>query len=88
VVQLSDGQLSALRNLGRKQAGQAVDWINISDARSLAELGLAERGREGWDITAAGLSALQFLGLRATEDQSSRTPHEPIPMRDSDHERD
>jgi len=57
-VSLSEGQLSALRNLSRKQSGQEVDWISISDARALTELGLAERNREGWNITPAGVAAL------------------------------
>ena len=54
---LTEGQLVALRNLARKQAGEAVDWINIGDARALTELGLAERNRGGWEITPAGLAA-------------------------------
>jgi hypothetical protein len=58
---LSPGQLRALRNLKRKQAELEVDWISIADARSLTELGLAERSREGWNITAAGLEALAAL---------------------------
>jgi hypothetical protein len=58
---LSVGQLTALRNLKRKQAQLEVDWISIADARSLTELGLAERNREGWNITAAGLDALAAL---------------------------
>ncbi|MBI1404676.1 MAG: hypothetical protein GC145_00955 [Caulobacter sp.] len=57
---LTEGQLIALENLALKQAGKPVDWINISDARSLTDLGLAERGREGWTITALGLEALQI----------------------------
>ena len=56
---LSHGQLTALQNLARKQAGEAVDWINISDAGSLTERSFADRGREGWLITAAGLAALK-----------------------------
>jgi hypothetical protein len=50
--------LDALDNLGRKKAGLDVAWINISAARALTELGLAERTREGWVITPAGASAL------------------------------
>jgi hypothetical protein len=57
-VVLSPGQRLALRNLAKKQAGEAVDWINIADARALTELGFAERGREGWRITAAGAAVL------------------------------
>ncbi|HEY3799301.1 MAG TPA: hypothetical protein VGL58_13205, partial [Caulobacteraceae bacterium] len=37
-------------------------WINIADARSLVDLGLAERNREGWNITATGAAALAELG--------------------------
>lgn len=58
---LSEGQLTALRNLALKQAGKTVDWINISDARALTDLGLAERNREGWNITPEGVAALAAL---------------------------
>ncbi len=57
-MDLSENQWTALRNLARKQAGEDVDWIKISDARALTELGLAERSREGWIITQAGKQAL------------------------------
>ena len=59
---LTDGQLNALHNLARKRDGQDVGFINIADARALTELGLAERSREGWDITAAGSALLARLG--------------------------
>ena len=59
---LSEGQLSALRNLASKQAGKPVDFINIADARALTELGLAIRSREGWGITPAGAEALAAEG--------------------------
>lgn len=55
---LTPGQRIALSNLARKKAGQDVDWINISDARALTDLGLAERTSAGWLITAAGAAAL------------------------------
>ena len=61
-VTLSEGQLTALRNLSLKKAGGDVDWISISDARALTELGFAERNREGWKITAAGHAALRGEG--------------------------
>ena len=57
-MNLSDGQLLALRNLAAKKDGGQVDWINIADARRLTELGLAERNREGWNITADGIALL------------------------------
>jgi len=62
---LTEGQLVALENLALKQAGKPVDWINISDARSLTDLGLAERGREGWTITPQGVEALQIAKPQA-----------------------
>lgn len=58
---LSPGQLTALRNLSSKKAGNEVDWINIADARALVELGLAERNQEGWTITEAGAEAAAAL---------------------------
>jgi hypothetical protein len=58
---LSGGQLAALRNLKRKQAQLEVDWISIADARALTELGLAQRNREGWNITVAGIEVLAAL---------------------------
>ena len=55
---LTEGQLHALRNLARKRDGYEVPFVNIGDARALTELGLAERSREGWDITPEGTAAL------------------------------
>lgn len=60
-MSLSDGQLTALRNLARKQAGDDVDWINIGDARALTDLGYAQRDRAGWTITEEGLAALKVI---------------------------
>jgi hypothetical protein len=57
-VTLTPGQRVALKNLARKKSGEDVDWINISDARALTELGLAERTGGGWVITQAGAAAL------------------------------
>jgi hypothetical protein len=58
-MRLSPSQFTALRNLARKRDGEAVDWINIADARALTDLGFAERGRAGWTITPAGSAALE-----------------------------
>ena len=82
---LSAGQLIALRNLASKQAGDEVDWINISDARALTELGFANRSREGWQITPEGSSALQSAEAEGAgvEDLGG---HEPIAMKRVDHE--
>lgn len=70
---LSARLIAALGNLADKKAGKEVDWINIADARALADLGLAERSREGWDITAAGASALAAAGAGDTD----QTPPDP-----------
>jgi len=57
-VQLPTTQLDALRNLARKKAGAAVEWISIAEARELTVLGLAARTRNGWRITSAGEAML------------------------------
>ena len=58
---LTDGQLNALQNLAVKRAGGAVPFVNIAHARALTERGLAERSREGWDITSEGSALLARL---------------------------
>lgn len=78
VSKLSQGQLEALRNLERKHCGVDVDWIRISDALSLTELGLALRNREGWVITPAGLQALDAL---APDGPPRADPDAPVPIR-------
>ena len=55
---LTSGQIEALRDLSRKRDGEPVTFVNIADARTLTELGLAERSREGWNITPAGAALL------------------------------
>ncbi|MDO9472431.1 MAG: hypothetical protein Q7J28_05195 [Caulobacter sp.] len=75
---LTQGQLEALRNLERKHAGGDVDWIRISDALSLTELGLALRNREGWVITPAGLQVLDAL---APDGPPRADPDAPVPIR-------
>ena len=72
-MSLSARLLAALDNLARKKAGQSVDWINIADARELTDLGLAERSREGWKITAAGVSTIAACGS-CKGDQSPPDP--------------
>ena len=62
---LTDGQVAALRNLAHKEAGHDVGWINIADAGALADLGFAERSRQGWTLTPAGRAALGALGPEA-----------------------
>ena len=82
---LSPRQLTALRNLAHKQAGEEVDWINIADARALTELGLADRSREGWRITAAGAAALEAAGADESESDPS-SQHQLVQMKKVDHE--
>ena len=55
---LTSGQLETLQDLARKKAGETVGYVNIADARALTDLGLAQRSREGWDITPAGIALL------------------------------
>ena len=57
----TNGQVEALQDLSRKRDGEPVPFVNIADARALTELGLAERSREGWNITAAGAALLARL---------------------------
>jgi len=68
---LTPSQLNALQNLSRKKTGEEAPFVNIGAARALTELGLAERSREGWDITPAGaalLARLSPLGPEASDD--------------------
>lgn len=58
---LTTGQLHALQNLALKKTGEEVPFVKIGDARALTDLGLAERSREGWDITAEGSALLARL---------------------------
>jgi hypothetical protein len=51
---LTDGQRNALSDLARKKSGGEVGFINIADARSLTDLGLARRAHTGWEITEEG----------------------------------
>ena len=67
---LSDGQLAALRNLSEKKAGGDVGYISITDARSLTDLGLAERNRAGWQITVDGEVALRAYEAGAQNDEA------------------
>lgn len=56
---ITDKQLCALHNLADKEAGGAVDFINIADARALTELGLARRTPGGWQITTEGAALIK-----------------------------
>lgn len=78
-MRLSESQLVALDNLARKEAGNDVDWINISDACALTDLGLAERTREGWIITAAGLELVKTERPEGANDKAESEP--PTPFR-------
>ena len=67
---LSSDLLHALRNLASKEAGREVDWISISAARELTDMGLAERNAAGWNISAEGSATLLALDM-------SRRPRPP-----------
>ena len=55
--------------MNRKQAGEDVDYISISAARALTDMGYAERTASGWIISPLGNSTL------STTDQAlRRTP--------------
>jgi len=77
-MSLTPGQLTALRNLARKQAGEDVNWINIADARALTELGFAERNRGGWEITPAGLATAKS---QSESDEPEPPPNNVDPIR-------
>lgn len=70
---LTDGQLSALRNLARKRSGGVTPFLNIADAQHLTEIGFAARNRQGWEITHAGAAHLNMLGGEAPDDGGSVT---------------
>lgn len=59
---LTPSEAAALRNLADKKSGSVTAFVKIADARRLTDLGLAERSRQGWDITAAGATFLTSLG--------------------------
>ncbi len=67
---LTDGELSALRNLADKGSGNLTAFLNIADAQRLTTLGLASRSRQGWDITLAGVAYLEKAGQAAGTDAS------------------
>jgi hypothetical protein len=71
---LTASQLNALQNLSRKKAGEEQHFVNIGAARALTELGLAERSREGWDITQAGVALLARLAPLAPPSADEPTP--------------
>ena len=70
---LSDGELAALENLAIKHGGKEVGWISIADARSLTQLGLAERSGGGWKITAEGLATHRAQGSGGESGASPRS---------------
>ena len=59
---LTDGQRNALHELALKKSGGEVGFINIADARTLTDLGLARRAHSGWEITPEGSALIGALG--------------------------
>jgi len=80
-MSLTPGQFTALSNLQRKKAGQDVDWINISDARALTELGFAERTGGGWVITAAGTAVILAREAQDVDQPKRDDDKSPIPLK-------
>lgn len=56
---LTNAQKHALENLERKRRGEDVPYINIASARTLTDLGLADRKAQGWEITTEGSKFLK-----------------------------
>jgi hypothetical protein len=59
---LTPSQLKTLQDLAAEKASREAAYTNIADARVLTDLGLAERSRQGWDITAKGRAELALRG--------------------------
>ena len=76
-MELTSGQRGALENLACKSRGEAVGWINIADARTLADKGLCDRDRQGWRINPQGWTWLSGAEAGA----STPTAHEVIQLR-------
>ena len=53
-MELTPGERIALENLTRKAIGEDLGWINIANARALAERGLCARDRQGWRVSDEG----------------------------------
>lgn len=62
---LTAAETAALRNFAEKRTGSLTAFVNIADARRLTELGLAQRSRQGWDITPEGAAYLASLDVEA-----------------------
>lgn len=62
MADLTDAEMTALRNLAEKRGGGVTGFINIADAQRLTALGFASRSRQGWDITPAGAALLARKG--------------------------
>ena len=80
-MDLTSGERLALENLARKAGGEEVGWINIADARALADKGLAARDRQGWRINPEGVAWLAAapsapVNRKAVAPQALRRPPE------------
>ena len=75
-MDISDQELCALYNLADKQAGETVEFISITAARALTELGLARRTRSGWEITTEGAALIKDQKALGRLTQAS----DPIPF--------
>jgi hypothetical protein len=79
MAELTDVDLHALERLAEKKAGAAIPFVNISAARKLSDMGLAQRSGEGWDITPEGSALLARRAeppssIEASDDGSGSEP--------------
>ena len=74
---LTVSEAAALRTLADKKSGTLTAFVNIADARRLTELGLAERSRQGWTITADGAACLATLDPRPAAEPQDLYPARP-----------
>lgn len=81
-MELTAGERQALENLSKKSLGEDVGWINIADARALADKGLALRDRQGWRISPQGATWLAAAPAKpvATTSDAPRLLHPAPPI--------
>jgi hypothetical protein len=71
-------QQRALQSLAERQPDVDSGFINIAAGQALTALGLARRGRAGWEITPQGRNHL--LRTTATETPETETPDASAPI--------
>lgn len=64
-------QQRALLSLAERQPGVDSGFINIAAGQALTALGLARRGRAGWEITPLGRNHLLWTAAPEAPDSSA-----------------